>query len=61
MLAAGGIEYLVDAIALHDHLHTLRDTFADPKIIKVTPGRLPPSCVTANMSCKQFCLANRSR
>jgi len=35
MVAAGDTDYLVDALALHDHLYTLRDIFADPKIIKV--------------------------
>ena len=29
--------YLVDALALHDHLHTLRDILADPKTLKVAP------------------------
>ena len=40
VLAAGGTEYLVDAIALHDHLHALRDILADPKITKVPSGML---------------------
>jgi hypothetical protein len=32
---AGGTDYLIDALALHENLHVLRDTFADPNIIKV--------------------------
>ena len=32
---AAGTEYLIDALALHDDLHVLRDTFADPSIMKV--------------------------
>ncbi len=35
MVAAGDTDYLVDALALHDHLYTLGDMFADPKVIKV--------------------------
>ena len=41
LLAVGGTEYLVDTIALHDHLHALRDTLADPAITKVAFSGLP--------------------
>ncbi|GBG63778.1 hypothetical protein CBR_g39322 [Chara braunii] len=31
-------DYIIDAIALHDHMHVLRPVFADPSIIKVFHG-----------------------
>lgn len=34
-LTAGKTDYLVDALALHDHMHLLRPIFADPSILKV--------------------------
>ena len=33
---------MVDAIALHDHLHALRDVLADPKITKVASDKHLP-------------------
>ena len=35
---AGETDYVVDALALHDHLHILRGVFADPGITKVLHG-----------------------
>ena len=35
---AGGTDYVIDALALHDHLHILRSVFADPAITKVLHG-----------------------
>ena len=31
----GGVDYVIDALALHDHLHLLRPILADPRILKV--------------------------
>ena len=32
---AGKTDYLVDALALHDHMHLLRPIFADTSVLKV--------------------------
>lgn len=34
---AGQDDYVVDALALHDHLHLLRPILADPAVLKVFP------------------------
>lgn len=34
---AGQEDYLVDALALHDHMHLLRPILADPAVLKVIP------------------------
>lgn len=35
---AGCVDYLVDALALHDHLPLLRPLMADPSVLKVLHG-----------------------
>ena len=35
-IAAGQTDYVVDALALHDHMHLLRPILADPIVLKVT-------------------------
>lgn len=37
-LCAGGRTYLVDLLALHDHMHLLKPTFESPKILKLFHG-----------------------
>ncbi|KAL0022097.1 hypothetical protein WJX79_008401 [Trebouxia sp. C0005] len=37
-LSTGKTDYLVDALALHDHMHLLRPIFADPSVLKVVHG-----------------------
>lgn len=34
----GTVDYLVDALALHDHLHLLRPLMSDPAVLKVLHG-----------------------
>lgn len=36
--SAGTVDYLVDALALHDQLHLLRPVMADPAVLKVLHG-----------------------
>lgn len=33
--AAGTEDWVVDTLALHDHMHLLRDVLADPGVVKV--------------------------
>lgn len=35
MSVAGSKEYLIDALALHDHMHLLQDSLEDASIVKV--------------------------
>ena len=35
VMPAGQEDYVVDALALHDHLHLLRPLLADPAVLKV--------------------------
>lgn len=35
----GRTDYVIDALALHDHMHLLRKLFADPSIVKVGVAR----------------------
>ncbi|KAL0050003.1 hypothetical protein WJX82_002589 [Trebouxia sp. C0006] len=37
-LSTGKTDYLVDALALHDHMHLLRPIFADTSVLKVVHG-----------------------
>ena len=37
---AGDVDYIVDVLVLHDHMHLLRDVFGDPDVLKVM---LPPA------------------
>lgn len=34
-LSDGHTDYLIDALALHAHMHLLRPLFADPNVLKV--------------------------
>ncbi len=38
LLCAGVTDYILDVLALHDHMHLLRSAFADPGIVKVLHG-----------------------
>ncbi|EIE21113.1 3'-5' exonuclease, partial [Coccomyxa subellipsoidea C-169] len=37
-LSTGDKEYLVDALALHDHMHLLQDVLEDARVVKVLHG-----------------------
>ncbi|KAK9816641.1 hypothetical protein WJX72_003201 [[Myrmecia] bisecta] len=37
-ISTGEVDYLVDTLALHDHMHWLRPVMADPKIEKILHG-----------------------
>lgn len=36
-MLAGQEDYVVDALALHDHMHLLRPLLANPAVLKVHP------------------------
>ena len=48
---AGKTDYLVDALALHDHMHLLRPIFADPSILKVGLSACHSAAGSARYSC----------
>ena len=37
-VCSGGHTYIVDLLALHDHMHLLKPAFEDPRILKVFHG-----------------------
>jgi ribonuclease D len=46
-LAIPGADFIVDTLALHDHMHMLRPAFTNPRILKVTNYRLLAACGSA--------------